>query len=503
MSEDNLVSDFRSHNPNADDLVSSGQTVRDAKMTVSERLPLIEDFSLLKRLNAEGSTCEAYKLEYRSRVYFVKRLKPEFVNRRQYLMAFEKEYELGSRLSHPSLPRYVDFFRTAKDCYIVMEYVDGKTLRELWHNPLTANREVTFNILNQLVDVLEYLHRNNVIHCDLLPQNVMLTNGFNNAVLIDLDKAYSHAYANSAGDASRFVEEEDRCGSTDADFRALAMLVKKGFWGEYDENELKHFCDLCMTPGVTHDELRSALAHKYDNLTIEDEPFISGRNCDCYEGEWNLRPVFVKKLKAKYADNDYYLRKMHEEYVWLYDVSGRPLTMPQSLLFRQTGDTCCIVIEKFSGLPLSKMIADHNPWLQNPANIKFLMEEFLDLHSYLWEEGNDYVDYDTDDIFIDPSLQGIVFANLGDIIDVRVSRVRLNREILRLRDAETGEISVQKTYTTPLNLDREYPMVCRLVAKLRAGGVDVRWLEKMSEACRFGASLIEIHSRFVKGWKSL
>lgn len=503
MIKDSFISDYEGPDSQSEDNIASDRISQDVERPDEGRLPFISDYSALERLNSEGSTCETYKWVYRSHVYFVKRLKPTLLYDSQSLCAFEKEYELGSRLSHPSLPRYIDYRRTKNDCYIVMEYVDGKTLTDLWHNPVTANREMTYTILHQLIDVLEYLHRNNVVHYDLLPQNVMLTTGLNNVVLIDLDKAYNYAYINSDGDASRFVEDQKRYKSTDTDFRALAMILKKGLWGGYEDNELKHFCDLCMTPGVTHSDLRSALTHIYDDLTMKSQPVVSGQNCDCYEGEWKLKQVFVKKLKSEFIENDYYLRKMRDEYEWLYDVSGRPLTMPMSLMFRQTSDSCYIVIEKFDGLSLTKMIADHHPWLQDPKNIKLLIDEFLDLLEYLWQEGNDYVDYDTDDIFIEPECQYITFANLGDILDVRVSELRLNHIIERHRDVNTGEVTEHKVYTTPFNRVKEFPMMCRLISKLEIGGVDVKWLASFRQACYIGATSKELHESLISGWQNM
>ena len=87
----------------------------------------IIDFSRAKRLNTTGSTCDAYLAELKHRKVFVKRLKEKYRGSARYRTAFEKEYEIGVGLSHPALPVYIDFHGD----YIVMNYIDGRTLAEM------------------------------------------------------------------------------------------------------------------------------------------------------------------------------------------------------------------------------------------------------------------------------------------------------------------------------------------------------------------------------------
>ena len=119
MKEPDISSNFLKTHA-LDDEISSSSPETIPSYHISHTLPEISDFNRLKRLSNDGTTCLTYKWEWRSRVYFVKRLKPELLHDPQHRNAFEKEYELGSRLNHPSLPRYVDFRQTENDCYIVM-----------------------------------------------------------------------------------------------------------------------------------------------------------------------------------------------------------------------------------------------------------------------------------------------------------------------------------------------------------------------------------------------
>ncbi len=91
---------------------------------------------------------------------------------------FLAEARILSRLKHPNLPAFTDFFTESTRYFLVMEYIAGRTLEELLednHGPFTERRVLGW--ARQLCDVLEYLHGQQppVIFRDLKPGNIMLT----------------------------------------------------------------------------------------------------------------------------------------------------------------------------------------------------------------------------------------------------------------------------------------------------------------------------------------
>lgn len=94
------------------------------------------------------------------------------------IAAFEKEAALLSSLRHPQLPRIIDFFSLDEEHrYLVMDYIEGLTLKEIAENNGKLDEVDVLNWGRQLCEILDYLHKQNppIIFRDLKPANIMLT----------------------------------------------------------------------------------------------------------------------------------------------------------------------------------------------------------------------------------------------------------------------------------------------------------------------------------------
>jgi len=87
---------------------------------------------------------------------------------------FQREEEIGARLSHPSILKVIKMDGTKSRPYLVMEFLDGKTLAEVLskRKKLSEGEAVAFGV--KVCDALEYLHANGIAHRDLKPQNIMV-----------------------------------------------------------------------------------------------------------------------------------------------------------------------------------------------------------------------------------------------------------------------------------------------------------------------------------------
>lgn len=218
------------------------------------------DFDRAEKLDVEGSTCDTYLYRRYQKLHFIKRLKEPLRDKPVNRAALAKEFELGYRLSHPSLPVY----RERGEDFIVMDYVEGSSVAQLiaGRDALLDDLRLLRKLLGQLVDVVDYLHFNNVTHCDIKPDNVMITLRNHNAVLLDLDKAYVDWHPSTYGAPQNYGVASDEVGSPDIDFHGIGRLIDRIGEAGYDVRPFRHFRTLCDKDGVTVEELRKALEQK-------------------------------------------------------------------------------------------------------------------------------------------------------------------------------------------------------------------------------------------------
>ncbi|HVV17231.1 MAG TPA: serine/threonine-protein kinase [Polyangia bacterium] len=87
---------------------------------------------------------------------------------------FQQEEEIGRRLDHPHVLRFIPLAVDKRRSYVVTEYVPGRTLADHLRDEGVLPEPEALAICRQICDALEYLHRSGVVHYDLKPGNVML-----------------------------------------------------------------------------------------------------------------------------------------------------------------------------------------------------------------------------------------------------------------------------------------------------------------------------------------
>ncbi|MEU3256082.1 Stk1 family PASTA domain-containing Ser/Thr kinase [Streptomyces sp. NPDC006997] len=113
------------------------------------------------------------------RTVAVKTLRADLARDPSFQARFRREAQSAASLNHPAI---VAVYDTGEDYidgvsipYIVMEYVDGSTLRELLHSGRKLLPERSMEMTIGILQGLEYAHRNGIVHRDIKPANVMLT----------------------------------------------------------------------------------------------------------------------------------------------------------------------------------------------------------------------------------------------------------------------------------------------------------------------------------------
>lgn len=158
-----------------------------------------------EKLASTGGTCDTYRVRINGKWHFLKRPKEEMSSNPLYITAFEREFDIGYRLEHKSLVRYIDKGIDQQGIYILTEMIDGCTLDEfVAKNPeYFKNKKHVVRFVSQMLDVLDYLHNNQVLHLDLKPSNIIITRTGHNVKLVDLGFAYSDCYQTIAAGMTR------------------------------------------------------------------------------------------------------------------------------------------------------------------------------------------------------------------------------------------------------------------------------------------------------------
>ncbi|GHH91332.1 Stk1 family PASTA domain-containing Ser/Thr kinase [Streptomyces capillispiralis] len=135
----------------------------------------------LGQVLGRGGMAEVY-LAHDSRLgrtVAVKTLRADLARDPSFQARFRREAQSAASLNHPAI---VAVYDTGEDYidgvsipYIVMEYVDGSTLRELLHSGRKLLPERTLEMTIGILQALEYSHRAGIVHRDIKPANVMLT----------------------------------------------------------------------------------------------------------------------------------------------------------------------------------------------------------------------------------------------------------------------------------------------------------------------------------------
>ena len=138
---------------------------------LSQLFPQLEILECLGR----GGMGAVYKARQPRLERFValKILAPEKKQDPQFAERFEREARALARLNHPNIVTVFDFGEVAGQFYLLMEFVDGLTLRQLLQNGKIAPAEA-LNIVPKICEALQFAHEQGIVHRDIKPENILL-----------------------------------------------------------------------------------------------------------------------------------------------------------------------------------------------------------------------------------------------------------------------------------------------------------------------------------------
>ena len=225
-----------------------------------------------------------------NRTVAVKVLRPEFVDDEEFLKKFKREAEAVASLSHPNIVNVYDVGEDGKVNYIVMEYVDGQNLKDIIKNEGTLDEYTALDITKQIAMALSAAHKKGIVHRDIKPHNILISNEGRIVKVADfgIAKAVTNStmtnVGNIIGSVHYFSPEQAKGNSVNAtaDLYSLGIVLYEMIIGR--------------VPFVGDSPISIALQHINDDLEFTSDEKVNIPQ--------SVRTI-IKKLTEKSSKNRY------------------------------------------------------------------------------------------------------------------------------------------------------------------------------------------------------
>ncbi|QAA33259.1 Stk1 family PASTA domain-containing Ser/Thr kinase [Clostridium manihotivorum] len=177
-----------------------------------------ERYEILEKIG-EGGMSYVYKAKCHKlkRYVAVKVLKDSFTNNEEIVEKFKREATAIANLINPNIVNILDVGTQDNIHYIVMEYVKGKNLKEIINEHGKFAYETAISIASKVANALDCAHKNNIIHRDIKPQNILVTEeGIVKVTDFGIAKSTDSstiAYTNSVMGSAHYFSPEQAKGS--------------------------------------------------------------------------------------------------------------------------------------------------------------------------------------------------------------------------------------------------------------------------------------------------
>ena len=144
-------------------------------MLITKGQKINDRYEIIKSIG-EGGMANVYLAEdtILKRKVAIKVLRGDLANDEKFIRRFQREAIAASSLSHPNIVEMYDVGEDNGTYYIVMEYIEGRTLKQLLKKRGTLTMSEVIDIMLQITSGIAHAHDSYIIHRDLKPQNIMI-----------------------------------------------------------------------------------------------------------------------------------------------------------------------------------------------------------------------------------------------------------------------------------------------------------------------------------------
>lgn len=227
-------------------------------------------YELIEKIG-EGGMAIVYKARCRilDRIVAVKILRDEYSKDNNFVEKFRTEALSAARISHPNIVNMYDVGQDGEVYYIVMEYIDGKTLNEIIQEQAPLSVEKAVDIAIMICDGIHHAHEKGIIHRDIKPHNILITeHGMVKVADFGIARAVNTGtitYGNSIVGSVRYISPEQAKGEAvnrTTDIYSLGCVLYEMLTGlvPFDADSpvavaMKHIHDDLSSPRLINEEI--------------------------------------------------------------------------------------------------------------------------------------------------------------------------------------------------------------------------------------------------------
>ncbi|MDD2494672.1 MAG: protein kinase, partial [Tissierellia bacterium] len=190
-------------------------------------------YEIVEKVGGGGmSVVYKAKCNVLNRYVAIKVLRHELTSDPDFVEKFKQESLSAASLTHPNIVNIYDTGIEDDIYYIVMEYVKGETLKDYIKRKGSLTEQETINIARQIAEALKHAHSNKIVHRDIKPHNILLTEeGIVKVADFGIARASSSSTINNTsnviGSVHYFSPEQARGGYVDekSDIYSLGIVM--------------------------------------------------------------------------------------------------------------------------------------------------------------------------------------------------------------------------------------------------------------------------------------